>query len=578
MLKNRGIALKLYVLITAFIIIMTATGAISLLSLHGFNEQMTKDIETESKIILAVDMARSAQVTFKKQVQEWKNILLRGYEDEAYEKHLESFQNDEAAVQKELSDLKELMKELALDTSMVDETIMTHKKLGAKYSEALKSYQADVVESPRIIDKLVKGIDRAPTDNIDSIVKQIEEYASAKQQESKTENAETYGEFKFRIIGIIIASVIICVLLGVTIAIGITRPLNNLKNRISDIAELDGDLTQKLDVKGKDETAMVAEKFNLLLEKIRNTVSAAAVSATTLSKEAAELSDTTTNVHEATIQISHTVEDITKGNQELASEVTNVSLNLNGINRHAQDAAKDMMTVIKQFDDAKDAVESGKAAVTKQSDHMVQTISITNQVADTVKILENKAMAINSIVQTISSIAGQTNLLALNAAIEAARAGENGKGFAVVAEEVRKLAESSGKATEEVFQHVNEIMAAVEATITQVNLTGDTIKTQVETVDRTRYAFDEISKQVAAIMKHADATNERMQEVTSQVGKLDNALQNISAIAEETAAATEQALASTQEQSAGIESINTMTSELSAVSNDLRSIVQRFRY
>ncbi|MBF0565411.1 MAG: hypothetical protein HQK89_09220, partial [Nitrospirae bacterium] len=114
-----------------------------------------------------VDTARAAQVTFKKQVQEWKDLLLRGSDPEALKKYTNGFAKQEENVQEHLKKLKALMESLGLPSAMVDETLKVHGELGVKYKEALKSYDPNNAESYKIVDKLVKGIDRAPTDSID---------------------------------------------------------------------------------------------------------------------------------------------------------------------------------------------------------------------------------------------------------------------------------------------------------------------------------------------------------------------------------------------------------------------------
>ena len=124
----------------------------------------------------SIDLARSAQVDFKKQVQEWKDLLLRGGDQTMFDKYLKAFGEREASTQKDLQDLRELLVAEHVDVSKVDNSLQTHLELGTRYREALKLYKAGVADSGFAVDKAVRGIDRAPTDAIDAIVAQVQSF------------------------------------------------------------------------------------------------------------------------------------------------------------------------------------------------------------------------------------------------------------------------------------------------------------------------------------------------------------------------------------------------------------------
>lgn len=164
-------------LMGGFLSIAFITLVVALLGLYGLR-QVTDHIKVTTKKITerqaflaaAVNHARSAQVSFKTQVQEWKNILIRGNDPAAFEKHLQGFAKEEAATRESLTTLKNLMEKHGLTTTNVDNALLVQAELGEKYRSALKSYVATNRESAQVVDKLVRGIDRAPTEAIEGLV------------------------------------------------------------------------------------------------------------------------------------------------------------------------------------------------------------------------------------------------------------------------------------------------------------------------------------------------------------------------------------------------------------------------
>ncbi|AOR23777.1 methyl-accepting chemotaxis protein [Clostridium taeniosporum] len=578
MLKNLKIKTGFYILLTIMIISMITIGTFCLSSLYNLNKQIHTNINSEIIRTKSIDTARSAQVHFKKQVQEWKNLLIRGNDTNNFQKYLSGFNDEEKATQKDLLSLKDLMNQQGLDTSKVDETIKTHEELGIKYNEALKSYDFKNANSLHVVDTLVKGIDRAPTDNIDAIVQQIQDYST---ENLKYVQDSSEKKFKKELISSIIGIALIiaiCLILTITLLKKIISSINMLKDKISDLAEKDGDLTVKLPITSKDELGVVAEKFNIFIDKLKKNIVDAANCTFVLTDGCNSLTENTNEVNTSMNQITCTVSEIAKGNQQVANEIVSVSSTLDEINKHASTTAKDMTEIIKQYEETNESINIGKDALLEQQSHMNEINTITNNILVAAKTLEEKSNSVNTIVSTIGSIAEQTNLLALNAAIEAARAGEQGKGFAVVAEEVRKLAESSALSTKEVYSNVQAMQDAVKETIIHINNANDRLQKQESIVNKTDISFNEILQHISLIMDNTKQAGERMNEITDEVGSLNTSIQNISAVAEETAASTEEALASTEEQTNSITNVNNMVIEFNKLTNDLKGVVNSFKY
>lgn len=577
-MKNLKIRTRFYILFLIMIILMASMGIWCLGAFSRMREMTHSNILSEQKLIQSVDLAREAQVSFKKQVQEWKNILLRGNDTENYNKYLAGFSDEEKATQNNLLALKKLMQKQSISVANVDEAISTHKELGEKYREALEKNDMKIRGSQGRIDILVKGIDRAPTDNIDNIVKSIRDFANEQLKSDDNTAGDEFTKILIQTIIAIIGFIIVCLILGIILVNRVTAPLLVLKSKISELAETDGDLTQKLDFHSKDEIGLVAEKFNIFMEKIRKSIAEAAKSSQNLSEGARDLEQNTNDIHKATEQISKAVEEIAEGNQQVASEITSASEVVGDINVHASNTTNDMLEVVTHFQQANDFISNGRNILLEQNSHMSDIVEITHNVLKAATQLEEKAKAVDVIINTIGEIAEKTNLLALNAAIEAARAGESGKGFAVVAEEVRKLAESSALSAKDVFSNIRDMQVAVSQTVTYLNTAICKIEEQGIAVKKTDSLFTEIQDKTKSVMERTKLVSDRMEEVTDQVNNLNNSIQSISAIAEETSAATEEVLASAERQVSGIDATSNMVGELNKLSHNLNKIVHSFKY
>jgi methyl-accepting chemotaxis protein len=236
---------------------------------------------------------------------------------------------------------------------------------------------------------------------------------------------------------------------------------------------------------------------------------------------------------------------------------------------------------------------------------MAEIRTVVGNAASQVEELGKLGDKIGAVVETIDDIAEQTNLLALNAAIEAARAGEHGKGFAVVADEVRKLAERSGRETKAIAELIGqvqtgtlqavtamqagaskveagsakadqagralaEILAAVETTVRQVS----EIASSAQQMAAASRSVVDAMQSISAVVEENTAATE---EMTAQSGQVAEAIQSIAAVSEEQSASTEEVSASAEEMSAQVEEMSAQAQELAATADQLKALVARFK-
>lgn len=227
-------------LITGFLSVAAITLGVGALGYHG----LKRGLESEKAIIekttasrRAVDLARRAQVNFKIQVQEWKNILLRGHREEEYNDHFAGFETRETAARKDLVELRRLAEVIGLSTSEITAAVDTHAELGLKYRQALKSFRHDDPNSTAIVDKLVDGIDRAPTKAIDAIVSAINKFADESTAAEETRALAQANSTKVAGAITALAGMLVSIALGVTLSLAVTRHIRKVCDNLFENAD-----------------------------------------------------------------------------------------------------------------------------------------------------------------------------------------------------------------------------------------------------------------------------------------------------------------------------------------------------
>jgi len=298
----------------------------------------------------------------------------------------------------------------------------------------------------------------------------------------------------------------------------LTQQVLKLLNEIKGAAK--GDLTVRAEV-SNDILGAVADSFNFLVSSLRKVVNG--------------IQDLATQVTSATTQSVANTKELTEKAQVQASKIGNMLREIERIVNSIRDVRDVSQRAEKVADQASKTAEVGGVAVDRAVEginELRQTIAST---AKMMKRLGESSQQIGKIVTSISQIASQTNLLALNATIEAARAGEQGLGFAVVAEEVRKLAERSASATEE----ISEIVGTIQEEISRV-MTAMESGTQ-EVIEGTKLA-SEAKTHLIAIIEVSREMNGLVQNITRATAKqtvsaeeISNSMQQVNEIATNTA-------------------------------------------
>ncbi len=191
-------------------VLIIVIGLYGLVAIVESNQRLHQSVLEGQTMANAIDTARLAQVHFKKQVQEWKNILLRGNDQDLFNKHLSAFNEEERKVNEYLQSLSHMTSDARMSVPRIADAIKGHKALGHQYREALKKYKNSDFKSAMLVDQCLRGIDRKLTDDIDDIVNIIKDLAGKRLKQTeliaKTQ-MEAYRAFSFFIIFLVLAGV-----------------------------------------------------------------------------------------------------------------------------------------------------------------------------------------------------------------------------------------------------------------------------------------------------------------------------------------------------------------------------------
>jgi methyl-accepting chemotaxis protein-1 (serine sensor receptor) len=500
--SNLKIGVRLGMLSGFFFVALLVVGYVGWDALNFIKDRNGDGMQRSVTLTEAVDTARSSQVEFKIQVQEWKNILLRGNDADNLKRYTEAFVKSGKQVQGELRKLEGLLGKLKLATPLVAEAARMHEELGASYLKALQQYDSANPDSARIVDGLVKGMDRAPTKKIDDIVDFIGEQSRRLAAEMEADNQVAHRRASISLLVMLVATLALGSVLVTWLIRGITRPLTQAIGIAKTVAA--GDLRCDVEVSSRDEIGELLAALKQMSGNLATIVGRVRAGTDTIATASAEIATGNMDLSSRTEQQASSLEETASSMVELTSTVRQNNENAGQARQLAHTASEV-------------AVRGG---------------ATVSEVVATMGAINESSRKIVDIIAVIDGIAFQTNILALNAAVEAARAGEQGRGFAVVASEVRNLAQRSAAAAREIKELIGTSVERVEAGSRLVGRAGETMTEVVASVERVNAIIDEIA---LASGEQRDG----IEQISIAISQMDSVTQQNAALVEEAAAAAD---------------------------------------
>ncbi len=412
------------------------------LELHSYDKLMNEEVE-----YLHVLDAAAAQ--YKKQVQEWQNVLISGNRSSDSDKYWGRFNEHQDGLQSKVTRLSRL----GLPSTVVNKLkqfLDLHKNIYPKYEQAFEAFRASGDASEG--DELVRGLDKDPTEK-------IEEASALLKATISSETERLQGKASLLLSSTTVFLFIAMTVVGLgSVIVGrnnVSAPIVELVKGVGELAA--GRFDFEVGYNKTDELGELADALRQLQNKLSSSTEAISEAMQLMAQADDKLESVSVNIQAGTEQQSSRTD-------MMASAMTEMAATSREVAQHTEEASE-------ASKDAEQSAKLGEEVMQKAiqtMQHMDQHIASTTEV---IHDLESKTSEVGTVLDVIGGIAEQTNLLALNAAIEAARAGEQGRGFAVVADEVRTLAQRTQESTEEIIQIIESVQNGAQAAVKAI-LTG----------------------------------------------------------------------------------------------------------
>ncbi len=380
---------------------------------------------------------------------------------------------------------------------------------------------------------------------------------------------------------ILIISIIICALL----VKGIVRVVVHAEGLLEGIAggqlkiQLSGGAAKLGEAarRRSDEIGMMINSMYDLVEKLQSMVQNIKNSTANLMQAGDSLESMASQTSTTADEISHAVEDISKGAVTQAEDIETATTQVAGIG----EMIENIVNGVKELDEVSLNIKKAD----DESEQIISELSVSNdrtneairKIGASVRTTNESVGRIQEATNLITAIASETSLLALNASIEAARAGEAGRGFAVVASQISKLSEDSNSSAKTIENVIVQLSADSEASVQIMDEVGEIIAEQKRKLDETRNKFKDVSRGIEVSMSETEKIYEKTKECDEARVRVTDIVQNLSAVAQQNAASTEETNAAMQELNATINLLAEAAKDLKDIAEELEKDVSFFQ-
>lgn len=379
-------------------------------------------------------------------------------------------------------------------------------------------------------------------------LKDVENTLSAQVLAQATARRDAAQAATWLVVTLAVGLIAACLLGGAWVTRSIRWPLSRLMERLAEVSETN-DLTLRADDAGRDELARLGGGVNRMIDTMRELIG--------------QVGQTSEEVAAAATKVAASSDELLTGSEEQSVQVNQISAAVEQMSASVLEVSRQAGDVATEAERSGQLAQDGRAVVGQTIDGMGEIRGAVSESSAAVAELGRRGEQIGEVIAVINDIADQTNLLALNAAIEAARAGEHGRGFAVVADEVRKLADRTTTATQEIGESIQAIQTGTADAVRRMEAGTASVQAGSESVDQAGQRLDDIVNSSETLMGRLSSIASSADEQTQATQLVATGIEQINAVSHQTRDGSRQAA-----QAAG---------ELSRRAEAMRALVSRFR-
>ena len=497
---------------------------IALLVLFGLvliemNHFVSGFVNLEQEVLSTTNQIRETRSLFQTQIQEWKNVLLRGTNNEDREKYWSRFQT---SGEKIISLLQAQSNNTALNPGSIrkiKQLIEDYRRVLTQYRSGYQTYVERGYDYAQA-DAEVRGIDRPITVALNDIVTEIDKTVELKVAQLEEEAGDALF---FTILLVIVVATVSVVGVNYFLTRSTIKPIYELNTLLLALSE--GDYSKSVSRRSEDEIGKLIDTARVLKEKLSDTVS--------------QVNVVSFDVTNAFDQLSAIYSDIEKGASIQSGVVQSLTDTMTRLSDISESNKLDSEVAQSSCEDTQNVASQCTKELNDSNISISELVSEMQEISTHINKLETDASEISQVLEVIRSIAEQTNLLALNAAIEAARAGEHGRGFSVVADEVRNLANRTQDSTMEIQQIIEKTQAgsrkAVNAMATGLEKTESTASSIVNAntvLNQIIDSFNQLKETISSVDNNADEQKVAAETLARDVEKLVELSEQLQSMAE----------------------------------------------
>ncbi len=375
---------------------------------------------------------------------------------------------------------------------------------------------------------------------------------------------------------------ILCVIIGAILALGagtfissgISNVLTQICHSLRKVAN--GDLTQTFETNRKDELRLLTDSLTETLTGIHNLMVDVRGFGSDVGEAAKHVSGSSEDIFGTMQNVSAALEGVAEGVDSQAGDTETCAQLMIDFSDKMNTVQNNTRKINETVDKTLESTEKGRSTVAELNKRSAATTDVVNELVHEIKAVVTQSNDISGIIDAINDIAEQTNLLSLNASIEAARAGEQGRGFAVVAEEIRKLADDSMKAGNQIYDILDQIRATTGKASASAQKTNGFLENQAAVLTDTTEVFGDISKCVDEMVAVLSDIVTDINDMIQSKETIASSITNIAAVSQEVAVSTRTVSDNISDQLQTVEQLAEQASKLNDKAKDLSESMKRF--